>query len=531
MTMSNFNFDWNLDFPAKKRLVDALIDCATVSIFSSRMAVLSQLPTEVTSRIPQDPHLHIYMVGMIEVCLNFGAMDKLLDIVRYYEGDSDKRRRLDRVVRWLTFSEMILSKEQIDALDSILDSVKLPWPPKTLRDCYHLSARLGSLTPLLEEHDTAELLDNMLRALVDMGKQPDDDSFPILDFIERLAANAHPSPLADKLRMWVDTTCVALGSDAEALRKKIATPITPPKKLVPYLLVVLKPENENESASQFEIRAWIWLSRENSIPLICDKAKQSFTINAGIQALPGVIEILLEESFYTLNGNTKDLVIEIFVPHELLTRKANDWPIHSERMPLPLRHIDGINADNWPIKAGIQLLTNLGRKHQITVRSYDRTYRFLSQLWPSWKDKWDQFQAFVNIPYDEPIAWLCRTDEDDLRDFHEKLARTNVIGAVSLFAPSTVPQIENQNIILAILNASLPIAFWVRCKISNAEQDCRALLVAEQLADLPKWLWKRRKSGQSDLWNQVTLLWDDPDRLPPDCDFTNQLARPYQVGG
>lgn len=442
------------------------------------------------------------------------------------------KEEIERVERWMLFPPTIVTKDQIDKLFSIVKRSRLPWTREILLGIYELSAHPGPRTPQPQGHDAAELLDDILYALADTIQRPDDNIFPILEFVERLALETQSARLRNELQAWVNQTSLELGGDVGLLRAQIRIPAKSAETRPPYLLIKLKPTDH--TLSNFTIIAWIWYSAQSHFPLAFDKAKQHFTIDSHIHELPTVLDTLLEASFYALNRNMKGLSIELFVPYQLFIHKTDNWPILAEIAAGQQRVIDGINVDNWPIKGGINKFINLGCKYPIAMRPLERiSDESQWPLWEAWYDKWEQFCSLANAEYDEPIAWLCSLEQAHLLDFEQKLSRAGVIGAVSLFIPSDVPLVDENNIVIAMLNAGMPIAFWVRCAITNAEQDYRALLTTDKLSQLPHMLWNQRKQARatkSDIWHHITLLWDDPNRLPPDRDFYDQLRVPPKAG-
>jgi len=67
-------------------------------------------------------------------------------------------------------------------------------------------------------------------------------------------------------------------------------------------------------------------------------------------------------------------------------------------------------------------------------------------------------------------------------------------------------------------NRGLPVALWLRqeCDTALAEQEIRSFLDDNVLRDLPFLIQERRKRGNADIWKCVSLLWDDPQRIPGD---------------
>jgi hypothetical protein len=74
-----------------------------------------------------------------------------------------------------------------------------------------------------------------------------------------------------------------------------------------------------------------------------------------------------------------------------------------------------------------------------------------------------------------------------------------------------------------VLGAGIPAALWPRSGSQNVpdatevEEKIAALIAAENLKDLPRIVRRERLDAREapDLGNYLTLLWDDPDKVPP----------------
>jgi hypothetical protein len=495
---------------AKIKLADALLACASMSTQVGRDTVLAQLPKAVTNRVSAAPTAQMQVFNLIETCLSYGAMDKLLGVVRGFEGNSDERARLDRTaVKARSFAPNILSDALFWELDSIVDIDPLPWSPAVLLEAYRRSARPSPRSATPAGRDDAELLDAILLRLADTVQRPDDGMYPILDFAAQLGLAAAKQLNAD-LQGWVERAAKELQIDRTAIGAAAPAPAAPANLSDPYLLVKLEPTDEAQS--QFKVSAWIWRGRDSVTRLYFDDGgeKKQPTTTTDLQGMPGVLETLLWQTFTALNKNTAGLTIEIFVPYQQL----------------------GYEADRWLIPAGFNKIS-VGVKYPVVVRSYDRiAEKTQAWFWDAWNEKWDQFQALQ--AKGDPIVWVCEMQENKLLE--KELSGANKVGLASLVAPDELPPVNNLSLIQRLLTSGMPIAFWLRKTADNpivARKACRNLLAAKQLKKLPRQLWDRRRDPEhthAHLWGHVTLLWDDPTRIPPERDSDNQLAIPPNAG-
>jgi hypothetical protein len=72
-----------------------------------------------------------------------------------------------------------------------------------------------------------------------------------------------------------------------------------------------------------------------------------------------------------------------------------------------------------------------------------------------------------------------------------------------------------------ILAAGLPFAFWPLYQPADTDfllQQIQNLVCAETHSSWPKLLHNKRKSEKSS-WHDLQLLWDNPERIPPDANY------------
>jgi hypothetical protein len=83
------SFPQESDFSSKCRLVEALLACDPMKTTQSRDQVIARLPAQIGNKINRHPGSKQDVDSIVNTCLQFaGGVDKLLDVVGYYEGET-----------------------------------------------------------------------------------------------------------------------------------------------------------------------------------------------------------------------------------------------------------------------------------------------------------------------------------------------------------------------------------------------------------------------------------------------------------
>lgn len=89
------SFTQDFDLSSKRKLVEALLACDPMKTTQSRDQVVTDLPDEIGNKIKRHPNSKQDVDSIVSVCLQFaGGVEKLLDVVRYYEGDTSAWRKV-----------------------------------------------------------------------------------------------------------------------------------------------------------------------------------------------------------------------------------------------------------------------------------------------------------------------------------------------------------------------------------------------------------------------------------------------------
>ncbi|MBW4513044.1 MAG: hypothetical protein KME64_42180 [Scytonematopsis contorta HA4267-MV1] len=221
-----------------------------------------------------------------------------------------------------------------------------------------------------------------------------------------------------------------------------------------------------------------------------DKNKNTFTLEKIPQE---IIDCLKKIGDYSSDR----LTIEIFLPLDLINQAVDNWGIEDGFMSFPEK---------------------LGNLYKVIVRSSERLEKNYSYKRAFWKDKWTTLQKVIqNSANSTFILW----DDDDLNNLYAELSEANVIGVKWQTTPV---QMGKDSVFAVILRTATPVALWLRYNLfaSNNEQVNELLNCC--ISQLPETVRKKRKeafskSNDEHIGHHLSLLWEDPNRLPPTIDY------------
>src|SRR5262245_8474365 len=105
----------SLEFHERRRVVEALLACASMRNALSRDQVLDDLPVGVRHRIARFPEDQRDVDSIVRTCLSFSrAFEQLLEIVYYHEGGSLHAQQLEQVVSEI--KAKLVEAVQVEAL-------------------------------------------------------------------------------------------------------------------------------------------------------------------------------------------------------------------------------------------------------------------------------------------------------------------------------------------------------------------------------------------------------------------------------
>jgi hypothetical protein len=329
------------------------------------------------------------------------------------------------------------------------------------------------------------------------------NSFPsVFQFTARIARQTEDPQIAEELRNWmrsaipyVDASLTA--ANLEAMDAVIAAMDAAPPPAPSHLIVELAPETEDEEATQhthYRLEVLFWRHGARA-PILWYSAEEP---SLSLEEVPEQLNKILTAHKNTWVGS--ELILEFFVPLNLICAEI----------------------DQWENKMARTKGAKYGMDYPVVIRSLERVRDRVG--WSKWRQKWRQFQYLAQLHHMEHVYWISSRDQyEPLVLRNQVLDPEDVICLALAYAPA--PHLDKERIFDPLLDAGLPVAFWPRpcAYVADQPQIIQTLLqqmfVGQPLAMLPKQVQKARLAAVGDnaqaLANYLTLLWDDPERIPP----------------
>lgn len=333
------------------------------------------------------------------------------------------------------------------------------------------------------------LLPTLVDVLAQKPHRPPSEA-PLLEFLEGFSRHITEAHLKAELQTWMENVAGRLGCDLASIQAQVAS--WAPESEEAVLLVKLTPDLCDPTNCRIEA----WLSQTNAgdemLRLPTPEESQP----------PQELRATLAEIFCYANRSKADrsalLSVELVLPSHLL----HDCDMHG-----------------WEVPVGKKSREPLGGYCPVVARSYDRIYDpDLLSSWPLWREKWEQRPHQAN---GDDVFWL-----DAGQAFEGNLYATlgKAGSVVAAHASKPEPALENLE---TLLDAGIPVALWARHRAGasgEVEPALRELVCGGRLDRLPERLRTQRKKSAGEavpaaLWDHVTLLWDSPERLPPDVHY------------
>lgn len=454
---------------AQRHLVDLLLDCLSMSNSRHRAAVLKQLPRRIQDIVFSGDNAKTDVSLLIDACLNYQwGMEALLDAIYYFESNSIGIQAIyDFLQRVRPQSVSLL---QLAELRTILQGLEVD--DTVLLKSYRSASPTAPLPTAYAER-------GLLPCLLDTLATSLDERRPIIPFVRSLIGYSADPNTRMQIEQWTARIALELG---------YREPITPVTSILaeqsneptePFSLLVAL-QMLPELPGSYSVRAWVWGSGMRR--LVFETERWEIPGH-----LPQLLHKLLNEVSDEVEAAGSDPMLEFFLPMELIG--------------------DAIEQQTLSRKVVI------GYKYCVVVRLYERAFdEEFQYLRARWKNRWNALHADPNH--------LSRVIDslDDERELEDVLEHHYCFG----LACALQHRSEHYALLHEImLEAGTVIALWPRQRVEAAEPlplAIRELVQLGKLADLQRTVWDHRK----DAWNQaadlpgrhLTLLWDDPHRLP-----------------
>lgn len=467
--------------------------------------ILRQLRDDIYNRISSDEqnNAHAYITSIIDTCLDYnGGLEDLFDILHYFERNSRSIEELDALLDRLF--PLSIKHAHLGILRRLVTKTK--WSIEVLERAYRAAAPPGIEWHYSFDSPETEICTAMLNILADAPHRID-GNLPILLFIHYLIRHLgerssvekiNPQSSYHKLKRCSERITKENGFKKISIHNTLLSSAHPAVNS-PSLLIALKEDAHDNHL--FTVEAWLLDSQYASLlQLYAGNEHQQ----KSLQDVGVLLDFLLAESRRYLGREAMEqLIVEFSLPFSMI----------------------GCNVDHWIVKVNQYTSVHVGIEHRVFVRSYDRAHN--RDLWDSWKSMWQRYQAYLQGSSVSPFL-ICPLEEDEIQaSFYAKLKRHMFVCIALTAAP---PEIIFQTMI----GFGIPIALWTRQptnQINYVKERFASLLSGCKLSDLPDLVWHQRMEAFDTRDNQhlgqhLTLLWDDPYRLPPDI---QNISRPFQA--
>ncbi|AFZ01295.1 hypothetical protein [Calothrix sp. PCC 6303] len=329
--------------------------------------------------------------------------------------------------------------------------------------------------------NTYKTVNEALKQLEEIPYQNPSDT-PLLKFASLLTQdNNIPESIREKLKQLLTN---------QAFKTNKKSPST--QSLHSYLLIQLRPQVTNE----LFVKAWFipddtiqdpW---ERFKPLTVDEQQPEIPFVP--EELPQLLGNLLQQCFDEyLQGEATELTIEIFLPRDRLCDEVEKW--------------------SYQDSEGLDI--TIGEEHRVVVRSYDRLKTLRKQQGSYWKKNWENLQLiWQDIPCIEQITTISQAC------FDPNHLRKSLIEKIILKVCCNLSNSDRDGLLKAIHSAGTPIVIWSRCEVTNLKNPHHFDALLEQpLRELSARIKEQRLAADHEmhLGNHLVLLWDDPNRIPP----------------
>jgi hypothetical protein len=417
-----------------------------------------------------------------------GDIDKSTTIINIFLGDSSKNT----------------PKEQAYLRDLDLSGIPSGSILKAYQDSLPPDADVWDLPSL--NADMSDLAGNNIEVIL----KKLDGFRQLSQFFERLSQDQNlPVEIRDKIANKLSSKKYPEKSKNKSSTDSFSNQLG---LLKSYLIATLVPGDNN--SDKLLLNAWLisddcddsiqYLSKFQSL---LDPNEQQTGKLCSLTQIPTELDKFITKALRYLRGKVYDLTIEIFLPHDLMC----------------------MEIDRWKITDPISEEITLGIRYPIRLRSLERLdFRYLDSYLSQWYKYWNLVR---DILQHEPTQELFEHLQE-IESFKWELLRNKLNGKIGLKVTCAHSKSLRKNLFKAILQATTPIAIWIRTDIANLDQVtaidkilhfkplchlCESVRLTREQADV---------QTEEHLGYHLALLWENPYRLPPD--IMHELNSPGQ---
>jgi hypothetical protein len=334
----------------------------------------------------------------------------------------------------------------------------------------------------------------------------------LYDFFNQLSQDETiPQEIRNKLSNFTERLASKKCSDENKPKSKTKLSFNQEGQLQSYLIATI--ERCNDGNEQFLLNAWLIV--DDSLPVhdlskfisLLDQDEQQLGTLCNFNDIPKKLNKFLKTSLRYLRGKQYQLIIEVFLPSDLI----------------------GTEVDRWKITDPIVEEITLGIKYPIRLRSLERLeLDYLDYYLSDWYKYWDKVKTVL---HNEVIQELFEHLQE-MENFNWKLLKNSLQDKIGLKVTCAPTKAKTKDLFKAILTATTPIAIWTRCDIPDFDQVAAIdkVLTFKPLCHLCESVRHSREQADAQteehLGFHLALLWENPHRLTPNVML--QLTTPGQ---
>ncbi|RRR68757.1 MAG: CHAT domain-containing protein [Candidatus Viridilinea halotolerans] len=440
---------------------------------------------------PSLPQLPITEIAdLMSLCLELHILDA---------AHGSELAQLDATLRDLGLLPLLSWSELIELQQMLTD---LPCSEHDLDDLY-VKCRPARTWPKPQGQHVGDTLRLMLCRLATAAlvKRQTQVQHPLIDFVRKLL---------EEFSQQVASVALTLEEWEQKVSRRLK--LTPRLKAepdnAPLVLVI--------QLSFVPGTADVDLTQPNAIQLFLDA-----------WLFPAIAQPLVQSQACTLEEAATHFTA---LAEQARKQTSNTQPIQHIEFLLPLELIP-YAFDQWPILTGMrrQRSQPVGRVYPVVTRSLDRLLLAAQSqaIVPNWCQRWQQLCTIQAAAYEQAMVLVADPSSYSLDGIDGDLRKSNTKVLLLFTALSSAEYEDQLDLLDTAIDIGLPSILFTRDRIGNpveTAQSICAVLTKQLLANLPRLAHEQRLAASDEAHHgrHLTLLWDDPDRLPPLMVYDNE---------
>ncbi len=366
---------------------------------------------------------------------------------------------------------------------------------KPLEKSYFQQLKHSSSVCFPKYKEWSNNIEDIFNTLDDIHKQESSlDS--VIRFVALLLSTlkiAQDKAMINKLKQWGQNNHLQLDG---LLNQK-------PESSKICLIILIEPSFQEADQNNYIIKSWLVESDsksevKNSLEITYQK-KETFSLKEIPKEIPCLLKYFIDQS--ASQWDKVLTTIEFFLPRELFNQPIDTF--------IPKKFEGEDDDDDEELYA-------VGMKYHVSIRSYQR----IKKLWKKkikdqkikfWEGRWETLYS----QYEQVCCpYLILGDNSKETEILRNLLSHEFIGIKLFETPSN-------DILKAIDSEGIPVALWLRSESKKSEfmGDFEAIINDCSIARIPEEIKDKRKNAygkKNHIGNNIVLLWDNPNILPPE---------------